>query len=202
MDHFVPLSIQNSLRHVPHKPFERLLIPACKECNFLAGAKVFDSIIHKRRYIQDRLRNRYSGLLDMPEWTETELCELGRGLREYVTYGKIEREWVSRRLKWTNKDNRASASIVKIRFRLSDIGRSSVRTNAVTPFIRKSGKRPFPNISIRKRGKSKNAPRVKPLIGKCVTCGDEFNIYGYQNPFYCSLTCRRNRIKPRSPIGP
>lgn len=59
-------------------------VPACHECNAIAGARVFASFRAKRRFIQRRLAERYRKLLAMPSWTEAELDELSPSLRTHV----------------------------------------------------------------------------------------------------------------------
>lgn len=59
-------------------------VPACLECNSIAGAKLFLTISAKRRYIQIELRRRYSKLLKSPNWTKKELDEIDHGLRSYI----------------------------------------------------------------------------------------------------------------------
>lgn len=59
-------------------------VPACGECNRIAGGVAFTSILGKRRYIQRRLRKRYQRDLAAVMWSPEELEELGPTLRSAV----------------------------------------------------------------------------------------------------------------------
>lgn len=147
-DHFVPLSVAAAMVEVGQFPNGALVIvPACMECNSLAGAKVFRSIGSKRRYIHERIEVKHWEALAMPEWNEQELAEIGATMREYVLAGLREKEYTLRRLSWRNRDNSANVSTVRQNLRLDvmsvrrkesfarqDVG-SSLRTRKREKFL-------------------------------------------------------------------
>ena len=73
---------------------------ACSECNGLAGAKIFDSILEKRSYIQERLRWRYRGFLEMPDWCQEEMDELGPSMLTEIKKGMRIKRWIVKRLNY------------------------------------------------------------------------------------------------------
>ena len=128
-DHFVPVSVVAMLVSVA-KVHGKFLVPACAECNAIAGDRVFRSVGAKRRYIQSRIAAKYRRILDMPHWSEAEIEELGYSLASSVRAGMAQKEWIIARLKWRNSDNSESAKLAAIRFRLGALGLGSARPNA------------------------------------------------------------------------
>jgi hypothetical protein len=125
-DHFVPYSVAAALMEVV-KVTGRYLLPACRECNQLAGSRVYRTVAQKRRYIQRRLIDRYYALYDLPSWSQDELSELGYNLRTYVEANKQSHEWIRERVQWTSKNNPSYARIAAIRSCNAVPGRSSAR---------------------------------------------------------------------------
>lgn len=82
IDHLVP-------RHLLSRAEESMLdlskiyrlqkwtLPACRECNSAIGGRIFPSIKERRKCAQDYIRKKYKRILEMPEWTEEELMEMG-----------------------------------------------------------------------------------------------------------------------------
>lgn len=104
IDHLLPVSSAAELDW--SKPatdkYRRLLItlPCCRHCNSVAGGRFFYSFFEKRRFIQNRLREKYSKYLAVPRWSQEELDELGRGLYDYVKRGQDFTEGARLRIMW------------------------------------------------------------------------------------------------------
>lgn len=75
-------------------------VPACRECNVLAGAVQLGGFVQKCAYIKQALRRRYRHVLSMPEWDPEELAELGPGLRPWIQQSEKARQIVRERLRW------------------------------------------------------------------------------------------------------
>ncbi len=75
-------------------------VPACTECNSLAGMRLFVTVGAKRRWLKRRLRERYAKLLASPAWTKDEIADLGYGLRSHVQRSEEAREITRQRLSW------------------------------------------------------------------------------------------------------
>lgn len=145
MDHFVPVSVAFVLQDLTDFT-GRFLLPACQECNNLAGSTVFGTVAAKRTYIQTRLKDRYHSIYYMPNWSEEELDEMGRGLDGYIRTSQLYREWIHRRINWRNKDNPAYARIVGIRFYDKGPGKFSVARLAGSSTITKNIEQPLKTI--------------------------------------------------------
>lgn len=102
LDHVLPVSFAAQLNlsdaRVIKEVFRGLyLVPCCGECNRIASSKPFFSILEKRKYIQAKLRNKYSKLLHSPDWDVDEIEELEGTLRRTVIanmvtkYGMFQR---------------------------------------------------------------------------------------------------------------
>jgi hypothetical protein len=96
--------------HPMSDPYRKLLftLPCCGDCNFVSGSRIFWRITAKRRYIQDRLRERFKHLLGAPFWDDEELNELGPNLRQYVIAKDIHAERIRRRIRWPRDRSRAA----------------------------------------------------------------------------------------------
>ncbi|HXI47169.1 MAG TPA: hypothetical protein VNH39_01180 [Steroidobacteraceae bacterium] len=113
---------------VPRKA--KVLVPACHQCNCIAGKHTFRSIGAKRRYIQRRLAQKFKRLLAMPDWSESELDELGYALRQSIINSLGARDYLRGRLAWRNHHNSDPAKLANVRLRFVDIGRASARQSA------------------------------------------------------------------------
>jgi hypothetical protein len=77
---------------------ETWTVPACKECNRLAGGRVFPGFYEKREYIRLAIRKKYSKELSMPEWDQEELGTVKGRLREKIEASLAAREVTKQRL--------------------------------------------------------------------------------------------------------
>lgn len=85
--------------HLLHKIGET--VPACTECNSLAGARLFVTPGAKRRWLKSRLRERYAKVLAQPDWTEAELEQIsGHALRSYILGAQEAKRLTRQRLSW------------------------------------------------------------------------------------------------------
>lgn len=76
------------------------LVPACVECNALAGSNVFWTFGEKSEFVRARIEARYRKVLAMPEWSDAELAELSGVTRQDVAGAVRLRRKVLRRLAW------------------------------------------------------------------------------------------------------
>lgn len=94
-DHVIPSSFYQNKRSFDHGN----LVISCKECNSLAGDKVFPSPFHKANYLRKKLKKRYEALLRTKDWYPEELEELSYGLRRVVEESIAQRDHIRARLK-------------------------------------------------------------------------------------------------------
>lgn len=76
------------------------IVPACLECNMLAGDTVFFTFEEKCLYVKDRIAHRYGPAVEAPTWDQEELAELGGRLHDYVADSQRIRETVFARLRF------------------------------------------------------------------------------------------------------
>lgn len=105
-DHFIPWSYNHvgKRKNVFGKDtIERdNIYPSCKECNCIAGNKIFNTLEDKREYIQECLENKYRKILEMPDWTEKEIKELGYNLRNTIRIKVLAKQWIINRIAYPN----------------------------------------------------------------------------------------------------
>jgi NMD protein affecting ribosome stability and mRNA decay len=75
-------------------------VVACRDCNTIAGPRLFFTFVEKREYIHSVLAQRHRKLLRMPEWTRDEIEEMGAALRVSVRVHAQAREIVTQRLRF------------------------------------------------------------------------------------------------------
>ena len=108
VDHVVPRSVIESITDsgvddliaAALRRRRRLLVPACRECNTLAGAKYHETLAERTDYVRERLARKYRKALAMPDWSASELVDLSDGLRGLVINGLYERDLIRRRLRY------------------------------------------------------------------------------------------------------
>lgn len=122
-DHFAPVSVVASLMSMGLRVSGKFLVPSCGECNGIAHDSIFVSIGAKRRYIQGRLKRKYSKLLNMPDWTEEELDEMGYMMRSAIIGGIAQRDYMRARIAWRNSRNAEPSKLAAIRLRVVAVGR-------------------------------------------------------------------------------
>lgn len=98
-DHVIPWSF-NNVRGKSRTYEEDNVVPACSECNLIAGDKVFEDLTAKRDHIQGRIAQKYRKLLAMPDWTDEEVNKLASKLRKYVKMQMNAKRFISARLRW------------------------------------------------------------------------------------------------------
>lgn len=103
-DHVFPVSVAANIDWVNMNPRVRknlnpllVMVPACEQCNKLAGAYVPSSILEKRQYIHKKLQQR---IKKFPRWAEDEINELGKNLRGLVLKEIKERNHLEMRRWW------------------------------------------------------------------------------------------------------
>lgn len=98
-EHVVPRSF---LEHLLDLGIVRdeILVPSCRECNRLASNQIFDTYVNKYEYIQRRLRDRYRKVLEMPEWTTSEIMSLEGNLRRRIRSQLRLKHQLLERLAW------------------------------------------------------------------------------------------------------
>ncbi len=75
-------------------------VEACHECNSSIGAKALYTLAERKKYIKERIRARYRRILQMPEWSEDQLKELGPGLKDFVAAQAYLALLTRKRLGW------------------------------------------------------------------------------------------------------
>jgi hypothetical protein len=104
IDHIVPVSFYYSgdrkNLHLTSEYGEENLVDCCRECNCLAGNKVFDDFYKKKEYIQDKLITRYKKVINMPFWSDEELKEIDYPLKTDIEIQTLARKWILNRINY------------------------------------------------------------------------------------------------------
>jgi hypothetical protein len=76
------------------------IVPACADCNLLAGDKVFYAFEDKCRFIKGRLLARYRKALAAPHWTPEEIAHLEGRLHTWIAATEMVREIVLEKVRY------------------------------------------------------------------------------------------------------
>ena len=59
-------------------------VPACSECNGVAGDEPHLEVFERRRFLKDKLKKRYKKYIKLPDWEDSEIKPLGYALKMNV----------------------------------------------------------------------------------------------------------------------
>jgi len=184
-DHVIPWSFYASVNDcVILSAYRWALVPACYECNCIAGDKVFETISQKRRYIQERLRCRYRKILSIPPWSEEDLADLSPLLAQYVRHGLKLRAIISQRITYRSPLARHAERLLP----RNDHGNGTAQ-NTVEPHST-----PAESWRDSERSRENDGPRTT-----CETCGTRIHPKRATARF-CSDKCRYaawDKLHPR-----
>lgn len=77
-----------------------LTVDCCRQCNCLLSDKYDATLAERKERLKVSLRRRYRKLLEMPEWTPSELEEMGPRLRQYIEAAMAQKAMVRKRIGW------------------------------------------------------------------------------------------------------
>jgi len=92
-DHSLPYSAKDAFN-----PTCRWLVPACRECNALAGASVQHYLSERIVFVKERLQKRYARLLRTPSWSVDELAEMSPEFRDRILLIHHSKQFIRDRL--------------------------------------------------------------------------------------------------------
>ena len=103
-DHVIPVSYYYSgvrkNKHLTSQYGKENLVDACKECNNIAWNKIFQDKYSKKDFIQERLKQKYKKVINMPYWSDEEVEQLGRTLKKEIKIQQLARKWALNRMNW------------------------------------------------------------------------------------------------------
>ena len=106
-DHVVPRAVIKAYEALADpellrslKRHRTLLVPSCLECNSLAGATIQKTLEDRKRFIKAKLKKRYRKVLNMPDWADKEIADLGQELQQHIRASRELKRAVCQRLAW------------------------------------------------------------------------------------------------------
>jgi hypothetical protein len=77
-----------------------VILPCCYECNGLANTQSPFDFEKRSKLVKEKIRKRYSKVLETPSWSSDELMEMGYAMRTEIETWQKERRIVQSRLAW------------------------------------------------------------------------------------------------------
>lgn len=100
IDHVPPMSARPILVSMGVTKWDFVEVPSCIECNSAIGAKKLWTVRERKQWIKEYLRKKYSRILRLPDWSEDEIDELGRGLKDHIIASSSLKKLTQGRLGW------------------------------------------------------------------------------------------------------
>lgn len=169
-EHVTPKSLSATAHELGIMHYgQQYTVPSCRECNSIAGKKLFICVTEKRAYIQKRLAGKYKKLLRLPDWTEGDMDGMADNLKGMIRRSMAHKRMIERRLRWKSSQTPGSVHSVRRDFLRSDIGSGSVQKPAETSITsgrdatpwRSSGRPLWPPEVL--RAASKRRAPLKPI---------------------------------------
>lgn len=138
-DHFIPVSVRSALIDIGlFAPSQCVMLRCCRECNSIAGAKLFRTIGGKRRYLQARLKRRYAKYLRIPYWSTKEIEALEWNMKSLLLQSLAVQRYTRQRITYR------AALCVTSRSNRTDSGNGFVRLSADEIFMLMKQSEPVP----------------------------------------------------------
>ncbi len=97
VDHIPPVSRFHDAV-ASSEDFRPIKVPACMECNALAGAELHTSFLDRRAFVKHMLAKRYRRQLAVVMWTSAELRGMSRSFRASIVHDMKARAFVEGRI--------------------------------------------------------------------------------------------------------
>jgi hypothetical protein len=79
-----------------------LILPACRECNGLASTHFATDFEERCQFVKEKLRNKYSRVMQTPDWDTGEIKTLGYSIKTTVKKWQSLRDSLKPRLAWNH----------------------------------------------------------------------------------------------------
>ena len=89
-----------SVKKILYERHKIKIVPACHECNCALGAKYFETIDKRKKYVKQRIRRKYYRILNIPEWEDYELAQMGPIMQIHINQGLAKQDRIKARLLW------------------------------------------------------------------------------------------------------
>jgi hypothetical protein len=76
-------------------------LPACRECNTIAGTTWPEHFEERAAYVKRKLRLKYKKEIRTPEWSDSEMTELGRNIKGNILSWEKRRKIALERIAWS-----------------------------------------------------------------------------------------------------
>lgn len=100
IDHVPPVSARPILKEMGVEKWAFMEVPSCQECNSAIGAKALWTVRERKAWVKEFLKRKYRRILKLPDWTEEETEELGRGLKDHVIATSSLKKLTQGRIGW------------------------------------------------------------------------------------------------------
>lgn len=97
MDHTIPHSFVRFKG--ARRQYTTDCVPACRECNLLLTNRIHGSLSERLNYLCEKVKAKNFKLLNMPDWHESELKEMGNKLRQEIRKFMIKKAIARHRVK-------------------------------------------------------------------------------------------------------
>jgi len=105
IDHVIPQAVLRELSALGDEYVTKemlgkraLKVWACRECNSLAGCSLQDSLPERRDFVKKKLRKKYKRIIELPQWEEGEIEEMGYNLQVFIRSSAKWKDFIKQRI--------------------------------------------------------------------------------------------------------
>lgn len=111
--------------HFPPASYSRrgLVLPACQECNSLAGTAYPTDFPARCEYVKDRIRKKNQKALRFPVWHEDDLDEMGKQFKREIGAWQERRRIAHSRIAWNAESYLACIGLVSFSALMNTVSR-------------------------------------------------------------------------------
>jgi hypothetical protein len=97
LDHTIPRCVVFQQR-IFYSTYRLIKVSSCRLCNSVLGNVILTTFLSRRRFLEKHFSNRWKPYVEIPDWTEAELSELGQSMRDSIRASMVLRDFYAARL--------------------------------------------------------------------------------------------------------
>jgi len=115
VDHYPPVSRVNDYRALGNRYETYITVSCCSQCNSILGNTLQDTLLERAEVAKTMLEKKLKKDLNMPEWFDDEIDELGDVMRKFMVGAKRRYERARSRIDYYDGVNAWTMELPKYR---------------------------------------------------------------------------------------
>lgn len=115
VDHYPPVSRVHDYRALGNRFETYVTVSCCRECNTYLGNTLQDTLLERAEHAKDILEKKLRKDLNMPEWFDDEIEQLGSMMKKFMAAAKRRYERARKRIDYYDGVNAWTLEMPKYR---------------------------------------------------------------------------------------